>query len=226
MRFPIFVLLLGMTSPSLAQNGDEGDCRNGGFPMENRDFGVAKVVAARAYFLSDTDGCPGAEPRCRQKSYVIRGNEVLTGRAKGPYICAYFPNRLGGAAGWIDQKLLKPLPIDRNPPLSAWPGWWSDFGNPFARISRQGNTLYLKAEAWWPGPERERDWPPGWPHSGGSEGKFIPKGNQAHFSSDGCEVDFTLAGKYIIAADNGQCGGANVRLNGIYQRSKPASFTY
>jgi hypothetical protein len=219
-------MLLALASPAFAEVADDGFCRNGGFPSENKDFGLSVVTAGRAYLLDDMDGCPSASDRCRQRAYVVQGNEVLTGRTKGDYVCAYFPNKGGGSAGWIDRKQLKSQAVETKPALAAWLGWWSENGNPVAHITRHGSGLHLESEAFWPGRIPQKDWPPGWPHTGGTDGDFAPNGNRAHFTdSEGiCEVDFTLVGKYLMAADNGDCGGMNVRLDGVYQRDEHARF--
>lgn len=227
-RAVVFTVMLGLASPALSQGTDDGFCRNGGFPSENKSLGVSIVTVGRAYLLKDMNGCPSAESQCRQRSYVVKGDEVLTGRMKGKYVCAYFPNSGGGSAGWVDMAQLKVLPIDPQPSPAAWLGWWSDNGNPTARITQKESGLHLESEAFWPGPPtvRAKDWPDGWPHEGGANGPLVRSGNRAHFGdkNSGCQVDFTLVGGYLLAADNGECGGANVRLDGVYQRDPHAKF--
>jgi hypothetical protein len=41
-------------------------------------------------------------------------------------------------------------------------------------------------------------------------------------SQDSCVVDMTLIGTYIVARDNGKCGGMNVRFGGIWQKAAGA----
>jgi hypothetical protein len=40
-----------------------------------------------------------------------------------------------------------------------------------------------------------------------------------------CVLDLALVGKYIVAGDNEHCGGANVRLWGIWKRTGARSAT-
>src|SRR5689334_3298362 len=105
---PLFILGVMIAAPASAAV-DDGTCRNGGFPIENTDFGLAIIKGAgRAYLLYDMDGCPNTSPQCRKagEGYVFRGDRVVTGRTTGDYVCAYYPSRGGGSAGWIDKSRL------------------------------------------------------------------------------------------------------------------------
>ena len=221
------ILLFGfaiiVATPTSAAT-DEGDCRNGGFPRENNDFGLAVIKGeGRAYLLADMDGCPNASPECKKWGYVLPGNKVVTGRAKGDYVCAYYPNKRGGSAGWVDRSRLGILAIDRQPPPSSWLGNWSDGDNPAVRVAWLGRALHMTGEAFWPGPYPEAGWPPGWPHAGELDGVLTLAGDRGHYGDgedDGCEIEFRLVGDTLIASDNSLCGGANVRFDGVYQRPK------
>ena len=48
-------------------------------------------------------------------------------------------------------------------------------------------------------------------------------GDRARYDEDSehsCKVEFSLVGDTLIASDNGLCGGANVRFDGVYRRAK------
>ncbi|TGR16042.1 hypothetical protein EN840_35500, partial [Mesorhizobium sp. M8A.F.Ca.ET.197.01.1.1] len=95
------------------------------------------VDTPRLYLLGDMDGCPAkGEPACRQRGYVINGDTVVTGRDLGRYRCAFFPNKVGGSAGWVDRSKLQPLPVVV-PALKDWAGHWKD-GDNGLRITVQG----------------------------------------------------------------------------------------
>ena len=119
---------------------DGGACRNGAFPSQQSRFALARVVdAPRLYLLGDMEGCPAkGEPACRQRSYVVNGDTVVTGRDLGRYRCAFFPNKVGGSAGWVDRSKLQPLPV-AVPTLQDWTGHWKD-GDNGLRITVQGAT--------------------------------------------------------------------------------------
>ena len=89
-----FCLLAALLPASAFASGiaDGGACRNGAFPSQQSRFALARVVdAPRLYLLGDMEGCPAkGEPACRQRSYVVNGDTVVTGRDLG---------RRPGAAG-------------------------------------------------------------------------------------------------------------------------------
>ena len=218
----LFGFVVVAAAPASAA-ADQGDCRNGGFSSENTAFGLATVKGeGRVYLLYDTEGCPSALLQCKNRGYVLPGDRLVTGRTIGDYVCAYFPNRGGGSAGWVDQSRLHPLDVNRRPPPSSWLGRWSDEGNPSLRVTDRGGILRITGQAFWPGPDRERDWPSGWPHDGEIRGQLTLNANRAHYDDGdgqyGCKIEFTLIGDTLIASDNGWCGGANVRFDGVYSR--------
>lgn len=216
----IFVLALGVAGPASAAV-DDGTCRNGAFPSENRDFGLAVIVGAgRAYLLYDMEGCPKTSAQCEKagEGYVLPGDKVVTGRTTGDYVCAYYPSRGGGSAGWVEKPRLRSRAIDAKPPASSWAGRWSDEGNPQLRIAGGPGALHMAGEAYWPGPDRAKDWPPGWPHTGQIDGKLTLLGNRARYDEDECKIDLILVGDMLVASDNDMCGGMNVRFNGVYRR--------
>jgi hypothetical protein len=93
----IFLLAFAGAAAAQAQPADE-PCANGAFPSE-RDIGLAKVVGAdHLVFLNDGGGCPSEAATCRQRAYVVAGDQVLTGRRTGVYVCAFYPSRGGGSA--------------------------------------------------------------------------------------------------------------------------------
>jgi hypothetical protein len=75
-----------------------------------------------------------------------------------------------------------------------------------------GDTLRIEGHAWWLGAR-------GVSHSGSIKARAVPSGNRLHFVESTCTLDLALVGKYIVADDNEQCGGANVRFWGIWRRS-------
>ena len=136
---------------------DGGACRNGAFPSEQSRFALARVVdVPRLYLLGDMDGCPAkGEPACRQRSYVVNGDTVVTGRDLGRYRCAFFPNKVGGSAGWVDRSKLQALPVVV-PALQDWAGEWKD-GDNGLKIRVQGGQLHVEGDAYWPQPTPRRN---------------------------------------------------------------------
>ncbi len=216
------LLLLVTLSPMTAfatDMADDGSCRNGSFPSEQSNFALAKVAGvSRLYFLDDMDGCPArGEPACRQHSYVVSGDTVVTGRDRGPFRCAFFPNKEGGSAGWVDSSRLQPLPVTP-PSLKLWVGDWHD-GDDGLKIRLHGRQLQVEGEAYWPSANPTPQERPGGPNLGGVEAVAAPHGDQVDFIEDSCKVHAQILGDVLVVSDNSECGGMNVRFDGVYRRS-------
>jgi hypothetical protein len=212
------VLAFGVPGAALAEE-DDGTCRNGLFAEQNKVFGLARVAGkGRLHFLDDRDGCPAATVACQQKAFVIAGDRLVTGRSKGQFVCAFFPNQVGGSAGWVPRSRLAPLPINPAPPASAWLGMWKNYDN-WIDISRNGKTLKANGQAYWPSANPSLKDRPGGPNMGEMEGSLQVSGNRAEES--GCEVTLRLLGDVLVAADPGRsCDGMNVTFSGIYSRKR------
>lgn len=211
------LLLFAVSSPAAAAI-DDGFCRNGIFGVENPSVGLAVIAGkGRAHFLEDMNGCPNGESRCRQNSYVIPGDTVITGRSQGRYVCVFFPNKRGGGAGWMESVRLRPLPVSQNPPIREWVGQWSDLGNPEVRFYVRRRKLMVEGDSYWPSPNPPLSERPGGPNVGNISEPVRVTGNRAHATD--CNISFTLLGNWLVAADpDMQCGGMNVSFTGVYRR--------
>jgi hypothetical protein len=213
-----FLTLLAAT----AARGQAPDmsCSNGGFPAETA-IGLAKVIGAdRLVFLKDTDGCPSEAASCRQRAYVVSGDELLTGRSAGGYVCAFFPNRGGGSAGWVQRTRLQALPVEGSPPLSAWAGHWSN-GDDTINLTVEGGALVADGNAYWPSAHPSLSQFPGGPNLGDLSGTARPSGARLVFADpdpQACAATLTLVGGLVVVSDNGACGGQNVSFSGVYSR--------
>jgi hypothetical protein len=207
-------------------------CRNGDFPASVASPDLATVVGAdKLYFQNDTDGCPNETAACRQRAYVVAGNVVLTGQSVGPYICVFFPNRVGGSAGYVRDDRLKPIGALAAPPLAMWAGHWAN-GDDTIDLKVKGAALVANGAAWWPSAHPSLKDAPGGPNEGELEGTATPVGPSVAFNAkdpEACKVTATLladqAGDhFLVVADNsngdGSCGGQNVSFTGVYLRKK------
>ena len=215
------LLLLATLSPLAAAASDladGGSCRNGLFPSAQSGFALARVVGTqRLYLLGDMDGCPAkGEPACRQRSYVVSGDTVVTGRDLGAYRCAFFPNKVGGSAGWDDRSKLQPLPV-ATPSLQDWAGDWKD-GDNGLRISVRGGQLHVEGDAYWPSANPTPEQRPYGPNMGQVEAQATPRGSQVDFVEDSCTVHAQVLGDVLVVSDNSECGGMNVRFDGVYRK--------
>ncbi|MCA1633634.1 MAG: hypothetical protein LC802_07935 [Acidobacteria bacterium] len=50
--------------------------------------------------------------------------------------------------------------------------------------------------------------------------KARPAGNVLTVEEDSCRVTLRLVGDYLVASDNSECGGMNVRFDGVYRRKQ------
>jgi hypothetical protein len=216
----ILALALAFASAARAQAPDM-TCRNGSFPTTEKSIGLATVVGAdHLAFLNDTDGCPNETAACRQRAYVVAGNVLLTGRGSGPYVCAFFPNRVGGSAGWVQRARLSLLPVPAAPPIGAWTGHWANGDDTIALTAKAG-ALTADGSAWWPSAHPSSSQFPGGPNTGDLGGTARPNGAAVVFTDNdpsGCTATLTLVGTLLVVADNGGCGGQNVSFSGVYQR--------
>jgi hypothetical protein len=212
----IFLLAASLALAPTAACAVERDsyCRNGLFPIETASPALARVVGSgRSYFLGDGNGCPGAAAKCRQKAYVVAGDTLLTGKRQGAFVCVFFPTMQGGTAGWMSAARLKPLPVDKNPPVSAWVGHWKLWDNEID-IGSGRTGLTVTGSAYWPAkvPQGGYD-----VHEGSISGALRQRGN--HSREPECNVTFSLVGDFLVAADpDGRCGGLNVNFTGVYMR--------
>ncbi|MNK08002.1 hypothetical protein D3C87_259250 [compost metagenome] len=197
------------------------DCRNGSFATEQGDFALARVIGnARLYLLADSDGCPAkGEPACRQRSYVVAGDTLITGHAAGGYRCGFYPNAGGGSAGWVQAQRLQPLPVAAAPTLRDWTGHWSN-GDDTLVLGEQDGQLVVTGEAFWPSAKPTPQRPYG-PNLGQIDAIARPMGTTVHFKDSddaSCELHAQWLGDYLVVSDNSECGGLNVRFNGVYRR--------
>jgi len=197
-------------------------CRNGHFPQYDVDFKLAKIKGTRgksklrAYFYKDGNSCPDGV-NCREKKYVIPGDEVIVARNYGEFSCVWYQPRKGSeTVGWIktsdllrNESSVKPGPID-------WKGNWV-FGESSIKIAQTkilGN-FQITGNAFWKGLGDNV-------HIG--ELNFVGTADKNKLNAGtgddkyDCRVKIKRLGKYLIVTDNKNCGGLNVTFDGVYKR--------
>jgi hypothetical protein len=196
-------------------------CRNGAFTRDAKVFGIARVVGekrARVYFYGEEEGCPGPAAKCRQKAYLIPGDEVLTSRTFGDWVCAWYqPARGTETVGWLAADRLAPVETPAKPALASWLGSWGFYDDEI-RLSRgrRAGSLSVGGDATWVGVN------PGNVHVGELSGEAAPVGNILKLGEDpeDCQATLRLVGTYLVVSDNKQCGGVNVTFDGVYRKKK------
>ena len=196
-------------------------CRNGAFTRDAEVFGLARVrgeKGARVYFYGEDEGCPGPAAKCRRKAYLVPGDEVVTSRTFGDWVCAWFqPARGAETVGWLAADSLAPVATDENAPLASWLGTWT-FYDDSIRVSRgrRVDVLSVSGDATWYGVN------PGNVHVGELSGTGTPSDNTLRLGADpeDCQATLRLVGPYLVVSDNKQCGGVNVTFDGVYRKKK------
>lgn len=220
---PFLCVLLLTAAPLAARAQDAGGnpanwCRNGAFVSDVKDFRLARVKGARAqraYFYGEDGGCPGPDAKCRLKAYVVAGDALVVSRTFGEYVCAWFqPARGYETTGWLRADQLELSAADASPPASRWLGEWELHSNGLT-ISRgtKAGELRVEGSATWHGLGDNV-------HVGEVNASAAPDGHTLTLEDDICKITLRLVGDFLVADDNGDCGGVNVTFDGVYRKKK------
>jgi hypothetical protein len=199
---------------------DADFCRNGAFAREQDNLSLGVVTgrtAEKVHFFGDLDGCPTREAKCMRPAYLVPGDEILVSKTTADWACVWYQGRQHESVSWIPKQhvLLRPAAPIR--PLQDWVGRWIDGPNEI-RISaaKSDRHLQIVSELRWEGGTLANGEPI--THFGGIAAALHVDGPKARAESDGCQVRLTRIGQYLVADDNGACGGMNVRHTGMYFR--------
>lgn len=194
----------------------ENWCRNGFFPAETTSFQIG-TLRTKAYFYRDSDDCP-LSGHCKTKAYVIPKDQVIVSRAFGDYVCAWYEPKssLGSeTVGWLPKSAVQLTNPVAKPMLSRWIGVWRD-GTNRIEIHNDGDSVDIQGIAFWTGLHENV-------HTGEiSAHPLAPVTNILHIGGGEtyeCAATFVLVGAFMIVHDNDQCGGMNVRFDGVYQKA-------
>jgi hypothetical protein len=147
---------------------------------------------------------------------------VLVGPTRGKYTCVMTPDQQH--AGWVPSAEVDRESVNTRPPLKAWTGVWRDGDNKI-ELSIRRSALIVEGEAYWPAARPPKESFPEGPNIGGVIGLTQPEGalavvRESALVAEGeeCTLWLQLIGPYLVASDNGRCGGRNVRFDGVYRR--------
>ncbi len=215
MRLPLCVSLL-IAVPAFAADGSPDNwCREGHFPSYG-NFQTGKLLGAKGakiHFRDDGNACPNDTPACQRKAYLIPGDEVVVAHRYQEFVCAWFQSKKGSSTvGWLPAASVEVKKPATPSGLNAWKGSWRYYDNVLDIVLKKG-VLAVKGETSWDGGG-------GNVHVGSVDGSATPQGNVLRVvdKEEGCEVTLTFVGTRLVAHDNGECGGANVSFNGVYQK--------
>jgi hypothetical protein len=192
-------------------------CRGGHFPQADVDFSVMKVnggKTTRAYFYGDDGDCPNGA-NCRERAYVIGGDEVIASRSYGDFVCAWYqPAKGTETVGWIKMSDLRPGYASEGP--ASFTGEWV-YGESDLKIEVIGaGALSVKGNSFWRGLGDNI-------HIGEVDDSGTPVGNiLAVGGSDeyDCRMKLRRVGDFLVVSDNKNCGGVNVSFDGVYRKRK------
>jgi len=216
------LLILMCASPKTPAQNINGNpanwCRNGLFPSDDAEFKLATVSGIKGtkiHFSNDDDGCPSADAKCRMRSYLVTGNQVLVSRMYGSWICSWYqPLKRSETVGWLPVDSLVIPEHPTIPALGKWIGRWKYYDQSLKiRRDRKSGFLTVQGDAIWRGLGDNV-------HVGSVAARSAPRGNELILIEEGCQVTLKLVGDYIVASDNSECGGMNVRFNGVYRKGR------
>jgi hypothetical protein len=190
---------------------------------------VSKISGSpRVNFIKGSDddaACPAATDACRKKAYLVPGDLVLSGRARGEFTCASYQSPLSRKQDWINAWLptaaltaVAPLP---SPKASDWIGSWVHAGGEISIAHGKGGKLHIEGEQTYPAAQNV--------HTGVLGADAEASNGTIAFAEDGsvafeeagdgqCRVRMQRIGPWLLVEDNEACGGIMVTFTGLYRR--------
>jgi hypothetical protein len=101
--------------------------------------------------------------------------------------------------------------------MRAWAGVWSNGTDRLNVTTNADGTLSGQGNAYWPGPPGTNVAPLA-RHFGGITARAAPVGQRLELNQSACQVTAWLLNEVLLVKDNGQCGGVNVRFDGVYKK--------
>jgi hypothetical protein len=184
---------------------------------------AGSLLAARPRAAGAQSRTPNLPPAARCEFEGFAPNFPLALRGRVPAV-VYHAERGWTCAGfqdgprWVRSTELRVMAVNTTPRITAWVGRWTLPAGLAAIRLGSGDTLRIEGHALWLGAGDVS-------HSGRIKALAVPSGNRMRFVQGTCVLDLALVGKYIVAGDNEHCGGANVRLWGIWKRTGARSAT-
>ena len=225
----VFLALIGISTDAA-----RADCA-----LSEKNIALARVVSkeAKLYFISGprkgAPECPSAASACRQKAYVVPGDEILTNATDDPYACARYKSQsLVETVGYLPRAALE-IVSSEQPSIEKWKGTWRRDSEAEIVLKSDSDEVTVSGNATWGGSDPRRV-KRGAVNTGELEGTFKPRGqvlaigydpDRSGFppaedaAPDICAAKLELYGRYLMVEDNGRCGGLNVSFSGLYVRT-------
>lgn len=212
-----------LANSAQAVTTDEDMCRNGLFPslLKNTRLAIfAGEAKSRLYFFEDLDGCPSRGAECQSKSYVVPGDELIVGKQHDDWSCVWYSGKTHETVGWVLNRQLQFVEVNENP---DWLGKWKQYAYPgYISIARKAEHYYVLGNTKWIGGQLADGTRA--EHLGELDGELKVEKNFAYSDSTAfgsndeyaCRAEYVRLGRFLIVHDNSQCGGVNVRFDGVY----------
>lgn len=205
-------------------------------PALQPSLSVVKQPKAAFVKNSDTKGCPSTSAECTGKRFVVEGDLVVVVGEARDYACAVFTSagpKTITSFGFIPKAALGPGPAATATKPADWVGSWSAGPEQSLAIKPAAKgEISIEGSATWGAsdPEREKR---GGVNTGEIAAKLPANGASLAFTMGedddtlpfdpadenySCGVKMWRLGPYLIASDNGNCGGNNVTFAGVYRR--------
>ncbi len=232
--------LLGLVwaGPSFAESAG---CFHFGYELGSLE--TAGVVLGRINNLSPRvnfvkrdvfqKGCPNGSAACKDRAYLVPGDEVVISGSSGDFVCATYANRTGAVTdGWLPRAAISLVREEPVPMPGGWTGEWKSGSEQTIVIEAGGGQgkLKIKGDATWgafdPGRVAR-----GAVNIGELDGEAPVRGASLSFGMGengplpyeeadeyDCRVEMRRLGPYLLVKDNNRCGGHNVTFTGVYRR--------
>lgn len=209
-RLVALPLLVFAANAASAQ--ESATCRAGPQFADDAPFALAMVIGEEpASFRRDAQRCEGYRQACDPVAHAFPGETVIISKVLRGLACAMSPH--DEISGWINTRHLALYRIETAPPVEAWVGAWaSDHGRQLEFFGRFGELYARGRSGRTSGAERSAA------PDGQIDGSVSVAGYGGKYRSVRCEASFTLLGDFLIASDNGKCGGAANGFSAVYRR--------
>lgn len=212
----LLVPLISAYSHDLYAEIEPYSCRNGHFPSyQDMKLGFVREGASnRSYFYDDDKGCPYRDD-CKEKAYIVPGDEVLVAKTQDGWSCVWYQGASGSFVGWMRAENLGLALYDSNYSLSDWVGNWRFIGtDTYLKITETRQAeLNVSGKAYWSNGR-------GLINFGSVDETGIPNEMNLEVKSGDeiydCKVHLRLVQEYLVVYDNKKCGGMNVNFDGVY----------
>ena len=191
-------------------------------------YSLGKIIKASNYYVDNAaeypnnkvQNCPIISSNCMDKynPNVNANSEVIVGKTYKNFTCVYDTKKQ--VSGWVpSDRLFKMYAL--NFKLESLLGTWHSDASKI-NIKQNGDNAIVSGTSKWDGiidENGERIEHIGEFHGNALVSNLQTGAFEIYDDEMDCRVKFNFVNnKYLIVSDNSNCGGMNVRFNGVYKR--------